>query len=76
MPKNKPIKMPENWHCDWLVLTLLLATRDGIISIRVISRTGRKWNHFDSSDSDFDYDFPSVTSKNQPLALSSFCAMR
>ena len=60
MPKNKPIEMPENWHCDWLVLTLLLATRDRIISIRVISGTGRKWNHSDYSNSDSDYDSPSV----------------
>ena len=47
---------PGNWHCDWLIVPLLLATStilfSWIVSIRVIGRIARKWNCSDSSDSD------------------------
>ena len=37
---------PGNWHCDWLIVPLLLATStilfSWIVSIRVIGRIARK----------------------------------
>ena len=52
--------MSENWHSEWLVLNYASACESDnpsfhwIISVRVISGMGKKWNRPDSFDSDSD----------------------
>ena len=52
--------MSENWHSEWLVLNYAFACDSDnpsfhwIISVRVISGIGKKWNRPDSFDSDSD----------------------